>query len=183
MVSSSFPRFSPGFPGFPQGNTGIPLGETGKNHGETSRNAKVRWGHAFSGSQMPAFPWGLPGESRHSGLSPGVLPVFPRGKPVFQNSGIQDFGRPGFWWVDNTWISPGETQGFHQGKVGLDAPLVFPWGKAAAPLFPWVSPGRVQCLVKGIHIMAFTFRDPKCKGTSIQLLTGCDCSHPLYSAD
>ena len=90
----------------------------------------------FQDRRCRLSPGGNPGESRHSGLSPGVFRSFPWGKPVFQIPGIISFGRPGFWWVGSTWISPGETPGCHQGKVGFYAPLVFPWGRAAAPLFP-----------------------------------------------
>ena len=68
-----------------------------------------------------------PGESRHAVIWMGfplVNTSFP-GLGKFRNSEKSEIRDSG--WDCNTWISPGGTPGFHQGKVGLDFRLVFTW--------------------------------------------------------
>ncbi len=82
---------------FPRGRLVSPWGKLGEMPGENQPERKSKVGACVfviatpgktlvfhqGKAGMPSFPWG-----------------FPWGKPVFQgyvNSGILDFGRPGFW--------------------------------------------------------------------------------------
>ena len=121
--------FPPGVsPGFPQGKTGFPLGKTrGNTRGNLLGKKKQGGGMVISIRGTRQIPGVSPGESRHAVIWMGFPLVninFP-GCGKFsnpENPEIRDSR-----WDCNTWISPGETPGFHQGKVGLDLRLVCPW--------------------------------------------------------